>query len=222
MAFAGYYSLMTVLYYKNFHLHHWISFLFCTIQYSSSFPSSDIMEFSLWIFCCADIPQSALLAWFSHRIIPFWYQGQDACKEIPLACTPLNTLLWWPFSFLQFYIFLLVNDWYMLNFSIRRCSSSQKNFTDKFRALYKRTSVSAILFVERCMKQIFRNVLSLWRYSSISFWSMTLLIFFLFSPTCHFSTNLLKNTSSAYAEKWRRWRLATSNGVLYQFQQPVQ
>jgi hypothetical protein len=99
-----------------------------------------------------------------------------------------------------FHIFLLVNDWYMLEFSIR-CSSKPFFHTNKFRALYKKTSVSAILFVQRCTKQISRNVAFA---DTVSFWSMIFLFFIINShSTCHFSTNLLKLGffSSAYAEK---------------------
>ena len=89
---------------------------------------------------------------------------------------------------LIFHIFLLVNDWYMLDFSIR-CSSKPFFHTDKFRALYKKTYVSAILFVQRCTKQISRNIAFA---DTVSFWSMIFFFFINSHSTCHFSTNLLK------------------------------
>ena len=78
--------------YRNHNFFPAASFDKFSLQFSildSSFlPSCDRVIF--WTFCRADIPQSTLLARFSDNVLPFWYQGQGSCKEIPVA----YTLLW--------------------------------------------------------------------------------------------------------------------------------
>ena len=77
----------------------WIRWLFFQLHHLINFPCNSVFFISslfcynrviFWTLCRADIPQSTLLARFSDNVLPFWYQGQGSCKEIPVA----YTLLW--------------------------------------------------------------------------------------------------------------------------------
>lgn len=163
----SHHSVMTVRYYKILD----IFFFLCNPVFF--LPSSDIMEFSLWIFCCADIPQSTLLAWFSHRIVPFWYrsgrlQGNTFSKHS--AQDPVVVVLVFPPSYILFsqcliyaelvhkkmqlepFVFTLINSEHCTRKLLFQLLSLVDGGYVLKCVLSKQRFVSAMLFAERCTK----------------------------------------------------------------------